>query len=69
MYEFSVSGMTCGSCVKSISNAIKSVDENAVVEVDLKSKKVKVNSVKNQAEIQLTIEEAGYEILEAPKKI
>lgn len=67
MYEFLVSGMTCGSCVKSISNAVKSLDAEAEVNVDLKTQKVKVSSGKEQLEIQSSIEEAGYEILEAKK--
>lgn len=67
MYEFLVSGMTCGSCVKSISNAVKSLDAEAEVNVDLKTQKVKVSSGKKQSEIQSLIEEAGYEILEAKK--
>lgn len=67
MYEFIVSGMTCGSCVKIISNAVKSFDVEAEVNVDLKEQKVKVNSGKKISEIQTLIEEAGYKILEARK--
>ena len=67
MYEFLVSGMTCGSCVKSITNAIKALDTSAQVNVDLSTQKIKVDSKKEQLEIQSSIEEAGYEILEAKK--
>lgn len=63
MYEFLVSGMTCGSCVGSISNAVKAFDPKAEVNVDMKGQKVNVKSAKNQDEIQSTIEEAGYSVL------
>jgi copper chaperone len=63
MYEFLVSGMTCGSCVGSISNAVKAFDPKAEVNVDMKEQKVHVKSAKNQDEIQSTIEEAGYSVL------
>lgn len=64
MYEFIVSGMTCGGCVSSVSRAIQSLDSKAVVNVDLKSQLVKVKSLKSQVEIKLTIEDAGFPVLE-----
>lgn len=64
MYEFKVEGMTCGSCVNSIRNAVKTLDANAEVNVDLKSQKVKVQSEKKKSEIASTIEEAGYSVLD-----
>lgn len=67
MYEFLVSGMTCGSCVGSISNAVKAFDPKAEVNVDMKGQKVKVKSLKAQSEIQSTIEEAGYSVLGSKK--
>lgn len=67
MYEFKVSGMTCGSCVGSISNALKAFDPKAEIEVDMKNQKVKVKSAKTQVEIQSTIEDAGYSVLDSKK--
>ncbi|MEA9358488.1 heavy metal-associated domain-containing protein [Bacteriovorax sp. PP10] len=65
MYEFNVEGMTCSSCVNSIRNAVKSLDANAEVNVDLKSQKVKVHSEKKKSEIASIIEEAGYSVLDS----
>ena len=62
MYELKVSGMTCGGCVKSVENAIHVVDPAAKVSVDLPTKIVKIDSIKNKEVIMTAIEEAGYSI-------
>ncbi|MGE0762968.1 MAG: heavy-metal-associated domain-containing protein [Bdellovibrionales bacterium] len=67
MYEIKVSGMTCGSCANSMSYALKSIDPNVEVSVDLKSQTVKVKSNREQTEITALIEEAGYPVLGARK--
>lgn len=67
MYEFLVSGMTCGSCVKSVSSALKNFDPTSEVSVDLKEQKVKVISEQSQIDIQTAIEEAGYSVIKANK--
>lgn len=64
MYEFIVSGMTCGGCVNSVSRAIQSLDSKAEVNVDLKSQLVKVKSLISKDEIKLSIEDAGFPVLE-----
>ena len=43
MQRFRVSGMTCGHCVRAVTNAVKNVDAAAVVEVDLEKKQVTVH--------------------------
>lgn len=35
MQSFNVTGMTCGHCVRAVTNAVHSVDPGAAVEVDL----------------------------------
>lgn len=42
MHSFNVSGMTCGHCVRAVTEAIKGVDAGATVEVDLASGRVVV---------------------------
>lgn len=64
MKEFKVDGMTCQGCVKSVTNAIKALDEKASVTIDLGSKSVKVESDKSSIEIRNSIEDAGYDIIE-----
>jgi copper chaperone len=65
MYEIKISGMTCGGCVKSVSNALKSLDSGAEVNVDLSSQTVRIKSNKTKEEINSAIEDAGFSVLES----
>jgi copper chaperone len=62
MYELEVEGMTCGGCVRSVTKAVQSVDGNARVEVDLASKKVRVETQAGLDAVKAAISEAGYEV-------
>ena len=42
MQEFEVSGMTCGHCVRAVTEAVHGVDAAAQVEVDLPTGRVTV---------------------------
>ena len=44
MQVFSVEGMTCGHCVRAVTEAVKSMDPSAKVKVDLAAKHVSVQS-------------------------
>ena len=58
--NFSVSGMTCGACVKHVEKAIASVGGVEKVEVDLASGSAKVQGNENVAQIIAALEEDGY---------
>lgn len=62
MLAYQVNGMTCGGCARAVTNAIKSVDAAANVEVDLAAKRVTVDSAADAVNLQAAIEEAGYEV-------
>lgn len=62
MLDFQVDGMTCGGCARAITNAVKSVDAAANVQVDLAAKRVTVQSTADATKIQSAIEEAGYDV-------
>lgn len=62
MLAYQVNGMTCGGCARAVTNAIKSVDAAANVEVDLTAKRVTVDSAADAVNLQAAIEEAGYEV-------
>ena len=65
MIEFKVDDMSCGHCVAAITGAVKAVDAEGSVEVDLQRKRVRVESAHPAAEIRAAIEEAGYTPVEA----
>ena len=67
MYRFKVEGMTCGSCAEGIEDAVKRLDPNAEVRVDVRSETVDVKTSKDQREIIPLIEDEGYNVLSAQK--
>lgn len=60
MTEFSVRDMTCSHCSSTIARAIKGVDSNSLVEIDLSRKAVRITSTKPSAELLRAIQAAGY---------
>jgi copper chaperone len=61
MIQFNIPSMSCGHCVKAVTEAVQSVDPQARVDVDLGSKQVKVESTQPREPIVRALEEAGYE--------
>jgi copper chaperone len=59
---FQVKGMTCGHCVRAVTEAVKSVDQQADVKVDLASGKVEVQTQQDRGAIARAIAEDGYEV-------
>ncbi|NWB72297.1 heavy-metal-associated domain-containing protein [Pseudomonas sp. G5001] len=61
MQVFSVEGMTCGHCVRSVTQAVQAKDPAASVRVDLATKEVGVeSSLLSPAEVINLISEEGY---------
>ena len=65
MQIFNVQGMTCGHCVKAVTNAIKTDDPSADVQIDLARGEVSVQSVLANDRLIGLIEEEGYSAREA----
>ena len=61
-YQFDVKGMTCGHCERAIVHAVRTVDTEAVVKVDLSTGRVDVESDKSRDVIASAIREEGYEV-------
>jgi len=59
---FQVQGMSCGHCVGAVTQAVRAVDPEADVKVDLASGKVEVQSGQDRAAIARAIEEEGYRV-------
>ena len=60
--SFQVQGMSCGHCVNAVTQAVRSVDPQAEVKVDLATGEVQVVSQQDHAAIARAIEEEGYKV-------
>ncbi|MEX2148803.1 MAG: heavy-metal-associated domain-containing protein [Steroidobacteraceae bacterium] len=65
MIKLDVQGMTCGHCVSTVTRAVKSVDPEAKVQVDLGTGKVHVEGRSTADVLGKAIAEAGYPVLPA----
>lgn len=61
MQVFKAQGMSCGHCVRAITQALQALDAAARVEVDLSSSEVHVDSVLSAEEVLAALGEEGYE--------
>lgn len=62
MQIFNVQGMSCGHCVKTITQAVQAKDSMAEVHVDLSTKTVQVQSSLSTDTLVEVIKEEGYEV-------
>ena len=61
MLRFQVEGMSCGHCVQAVTKAVKAIDPQAQVAVDLPAKRVSVESARPPEAVAKAIRGAGYE--------
>ncbi|MGF6206264.1 heavy-metal-associated domain-containing protein [Pseudomonas sp. ADAK2] len=61
MQVFNVQGMSCGHCVKAITQAVQAKDPAASVRVDLATKEVGVESGLTAEQVIAAITEEGYD--------
>ncbi|MFD0752705.1 heavy metal translocating P-type ATPase [Massilia norwichensis] len=62
MYELTVEDMTCKHCVGRVTKAVQEIDQGAKVDIDLPTKKVKIDSSADLDRIAKAIDEAGYPV-------
>lgn len=62
MQVFNVQGMSCGHCVKAITNAVQAKDPAASVRVDLAAKEVGVESSLSAEQVIEVIKDEGYPV-------
>ena len=60
MLELTLPTMTCGHCVSVVIKAIKQTDPRALVEIDLASHRVRVETTEDRETIASAVAEAGY---------
>ena len=58
--EFDIPDMSCGHCASSITKALKQLDANAGVSIDLPTKKVTVQTTEDRQAVVDALTEAGY---------
>lgn len=59
---FTVQGMSCGHCVKAVTQAVHQVDPQAQVQVDLSAQTVQVQSAQPRQAIAAAIADQGYSV-------
>lgn len=61
MVAFQVNDMTCGHCAGAITKAVKALDQNARVDVDLGAHQVRIEQASTDADtLRRAIQDAGY---------
>ena len=60
MLELTLPTITCGHCVSVVTKAIKQADPRALVEIDLASHRVRVETTADRETIESAVAEAGY---------
>ncbi|MDP3008165.1 heavy-metal-associated domain-containing protein [Methylotenera mobilis] len=61
MYQFHIPKMSCGGCVRNITNAIKKVDDAATIDADISTKMVRVETAIPEATIIKAMTDGGYQ--------
>ena len=60
MIELNLPTMTCGHCVRTVSETVQGVDAAAKVNVDLATKTVRIKSSHARQQFERALSEAGY---------
>ncbi|HAL38006.1 MAG TPA: copper chaperone [Polaromonas sp.] len=58
--EFDIPAMSCGHCVKAITQTVQLLDPDAKISVELPAKKVTVQTSKDRQTVAAALTEAGY---------
>ncbi|AFY91015.1 heavy-metal-associated domain-containing protein [Chroococcidiopsis thermalis] len=58
--QLKVPKLACAACVNTVTKAIRSVDTTAKVEADPKTKIVRIDTQREEAEIKAAIASVGY---------
>ncbi len=62
MITLQVEGMSCGHCVRAVTEAIRALDPRAEVTVDLASGTVRAETGAAPAAVTAAVEEEGYKV-------
>jgi copper chaperone len=62
MLELQIPSMTCGGCAGSVTKVLRALDEDAVVDIDLAGKKVRVQTKAGADTVARALADAGYPV-------
>lgn len=60
MLELDVTGMTCSHCVRAVTQAVRTVDPEAEVQIDLAAKRVRIQGRSKADKLIRVLGAAGY---------
>jgi copper chaperone len=60
MLDFHIPDMTCGHCVKAVTEAVKAADPAAELKIDLPTHRVQVQTAAPREQVVAKLVEAGY---------
>jgi copper chaperone len=60
MIELTLPTMTCGHCLKAVTAAVQQVDAAAKLQIDLDTRKVRIESTRPAAEFERVLVGEGY---------
>ncbi|SHH81074.1 Heavy-metal-associated domain-containing protein [Clostridium collagenovorans DSM 3089] len=63
MKKIFIEGMSCGHCVKHVTEALEELDTVSKVEVSLENKTALVEGSSTDEELKAAIEEYGYDVI------
>jgi copper chaperone len=60
MQEFEIQSMTCGHCASRVAQAVRNLDTQARIEVDLQARTVRIETTEDRSSVVAALAEAGY---------
>ena len=60
MIELTLPAISCGHCVKTVTQTVQALDPAATVQVDLASKRVQIASTLPREQLEAALREEGY---------
>ena len=60
MLELILPTMTCGHCVKAVTEAVKAIDAKARIDIDLAAHRLRIESQRDTTEFANALSQAGY---------
>ena len=60
MIELKLPTMTCGHCVKTVTQVLHKLDPQATVDIDLASQQVRLQTSATEARVREVLDEEGY---------